>query len=88
MIYDNWEILHILASGGFLAAATDPGGGATRYSLYQFIGGHCYEHLVLTPKAFAAWVSTGAVEHWKNVEDFNGREAALFFLRGTSPLSN
>lgn len=86
MFYDSLEMLYILAHGGFFARALELDGGE-RYSLYQFIEGHCYEHLTLPARNFNAWLDTGALEYWRTVEDYEGRIADLFFLLGSSPLS-
>ena len=83
MVYDAYEILHTLAHGGFFAV--DNLDGCQRVSLWQFVEDYCYKRGEVTPKCWMSWLSTGALEYWRNIEDYEGREVAIYFLVGYKP---
>lgn len=84
MVYDAYEILHALAHGGFFAVDDLPD-GCQRVSLWQFVEDHCYKRGEVTPKCWQSWLDTGALEYWRKIENYEGREVGVYFLVGNSP---
>lgn len=90
MFYGIYDTLKVLASGGFFVRVVDRHGD--RFTLYQFIDGHCYAHADYTPKAFSRLFDTGIIFYAGSGVDDEGVPADFYFLvgcpPGKAPLSN
>lgn len=82
-----WDILELICDGGFLVRSQLIT-GHTRIGLYKWVDGYCSELFCVGHALFNHLIEIGLIKYWRSGENFEGRAADFFFLRGESPLSN
>lgn len=85
MLYTIYDVLRVLAAGGFVCRSVGLHGSSV--VLYQFIDGHAYPHTDLSLRSFSRLLDTGIIFCAGSGSDDDGLPADFYFLLGQAPLS-